>query len=165
VVAGAADARATAAKSPEAWRSIGEVAAELGVKTHVLRFWETRFDEVQPVKRADGRRFYRPQDVACLRRIRDLLRDEGMTIRGAQRALARERAAPAAGEPELRPEGVSPLTGASVRDLQNAVREAVARGDFRAPGAEGHPARERLERLMDDLSALKRRLDTVRSAG
>lgn len=77
-------------KSPEAFRTISEVAEALTVPPHVLRFWETRFTQVKPVKRGGGRRYYRPEDVRLLRGIRALLYDEGMTIKGAQKIL-RER--------------------------------------------------------------------------
>ncbi len=74
-------------KSPEAFRTISEVAAELDLPQHVLRFWETRFTAIRPLKRSGGRRYYRPEDVALLRRIRDLLRDKGYTIKGVQKLL------------------------------------------------------------------------------
>jgi DNA-binding transcriptional MerR regulator len=74
-------------KSAAAFRTISEVSAELNIPQHVLRFWETRFAQVKPLKRAGGRRYYRPEDVALLRRIRDLLYIDGYTIRGVQRLL------------------------------------------------------------------------------
>ena len=77
-------------KSPEAFRTISEVADALDVPPHVLRFWETRFTQVKPVKRGGGRRYYRPEDVRLLRGIRGLLYDDGMTIKGVQKIL-RER--------------------------------------------------------------------------
>ena len=73
------------AKGPEAFRSISEAADELGVPQHVLRFWETKFSFVRPMKRAGGRRFYRPQDIAVLAEVRRLLHDEGYTIKGVQK--------------------------------------------------------------------------------
>lgn len=84
------------AKGPNAFRTISEVAAEIGVPQHVLRFWETRFAELKPMKRGGGRRYYRPADVALLRQIRAMLEDEGLTIRGVQLRLAAAPAAPAA---------------------------------------------------------------------
>lgn len=74
-------------KSDSAFRTISEAAEEIGVPAHVLRFWETRFPQLQPLKRAGGRRYYRPADMALLRQIRGLLHDQGMTIRGAQLSL------------------------------------------------------------------------------
>jgi DNA-binding transcriptional MerR regulator len=74
-------------KSPDAFRTISEVAETLDVPPHVLRFWETRFAQVKPVKRGGGRRYYRPEDVRLLRGIRGLLYDDGLTIKGVQKIL------------------------------------------------------------------------------
>ena len=74
-------------KSAEAFRTISEVAQELEVPQHVLRFWESRFPQVRPLKRAGGRRYYRPDDVVLLRRIRQCLYDQGYTIKGVQKLL------------------------------------------------------------------------------
>src|SRR5580698_4083112 len=73
------------AKGPEAFRSISEAADELGVPQHVLRFWETKFAFIRPMKRAGGRRFYRPQDILVLGQVRRLLHEEGYTIKGVQK--------------------------------------------------------------------------------
>jgi DNA-binding transcriptional MerR regulator len=73
------------AKGPEAFRTISEAADELNVPQHVLRFWETRFTFIRPMKRAGGRRFYRPADIAVLKGVRRLLHDQGFTIKGVQR--------------------------------------------------------------------------------
>jgi DNA-binding transcriptional MerR regulator len=81
------DDRQPAAKAPDAFRTISEVAEELDLPQHVLRFWETRFTHIKPLKRGGGRRYYRPQDVELLRGIRHLLYGEGYTIRGVQRLL------------------------------------------------------------------------------
>jgi DNA-binding transcriptional MerR regulator len=78
------------AKGPEAFRTISEAADELSVPQHVLRFWETKFAFIRPMKRAGGRRFYRPADIAVLRGVRRLLHDDGYTIKGVQR-LHREQ--------------------------------------------------------------------------
>ena len=74
-------------KAPDAFRTISEVADELDIPQHVLRFWESRFPQIKPMKRAGGRRYYRPDDVDLLRGIRHLLYGEGYTIRGVQRIL------------------------------------------------------------------------------
>ncbi len=74
-------------KAPDAFRTISEVAQELDLPQHVLRFWETRFAQIKPMKRGGGRRYYRPEDVDLLRGIRLLLYGEGFTIRGVQRLL------------------------------------------------------------------------------
>jgi len=100
-------------KSPDAFRTISEVAEELDLPQHVLRFWETRFSHIKPLKRGGGRRYYRPDDVDLLKGIRQLLYGEGYTIRGVQRILkaegvrfvqaigrGEESVAPARGEPK-----------------------------------------------------------------
>jgi len=76
-----------AAKSATAFRTISEVASELDLPQHVLRFWESKFTTVRPLKRAGGRRYYRPEDINLLRRIRNLLYDDGYTIKGVQKLL------------------------------------------------------------------------------
>ncbi len=76
-------------KPDTAFRTISEAADEIGVPQHVLRFWETRFTQLQPLKRGGNRRYYRPADMELLRTIRALLHDQGLTIRGAQLALAK----------------------------------------------------------------------------
>ena len=95
------DDRARAAKSDAAFRTISEVAAELNVPQHVLRFWETKFSQVRPLKRGGGRRYYRPEDVVLLKRIRSLLYTDGMTIKGVQKLLRESgvKAEPRADEP------------------------------------------------------------------
>ena len=74
-------------KSKSAFRTIAEVAVELGVATHVLRFWETKFPQIKPMKRTGGRRYYRPDDVELVRKIKDLLYDKRYTIEGVQKVI------------------------------------------------------------------------------
>jgi DNA-binding transcriptional MerR regulator len=88
--ANAAAAPRRTGKSSAAFRTTGEVSEELDLPAHVLRFWESKFPEIKPLKRAGGRRYYRPEDVDLLRRIRQFLYQEGYTIRGVQKLL-RER--------------------------------------------------------------------------
>lgn len=76
-------------KSEQAFRTIGELSGELGVPQHILRYWETRFPQLKPLQRAGNRRYYRPGDVALVRRIHTLLNREGYTIRGVQQLLER----------------------------------------------------------------------------
>ncbi|WP_424139496.1 MerR family transcriptional regulator [Roseomonas chloroacetimidivorans] len=98
-------------KSPNAFRTISEVAEDLHIPQHVLRFWETKFPQLKPLKRGGGRRYYRPEDINLLRRIGDLLYTQGYTIKGVQRLLREGglEGVEAAGEgddlPELPPEG------------------------------------------------------------
>ncbi|MBV0890506.1 MerR family transcriptional regulator [Paracoccus sp. Z118] len=80
-------------KAPDAFRSIGEVAQMVGVAPHVLRYWEAQFPQLSPVKRADGRRYYRPDDVHLAAGLCEVLREEGLTIRGAKRLLSMDRGA------------------------------------------------------------------------
>ncbi len=132
------------AKGPEAFRTISEAADELNVPQHVLRFWETKFSFIRPMKRAGGRRFYRPQDIAVLRGVRTLLHDAGYTIKGVQK-LHKEQGlkrllAAADGDIGPRPEGLA-------IDLSS--------GDLTEEG------RERLLFALEDLQVAKRRLDTL----
>ncbi len=126
-------------KSPSAFRTISEVGEILGVPAHVLRFWESRFNQIKPVKRGGGRRYYRPDDVALIRTIQCLLHEDGMTIKGAQKVL-RERgvkSAVAAGHALLRapvarttapaPPSAAMLSGLrQVRDRLVALRESMS---------------------------------------
>ncbi len=82
-----ADGRAKPRKAPTAFRTISEVADDLHIPQHVLRFWESKFPQLKPLKRGGGRRYYRPEDIALLRRISDLLYTQGYTIKGVQRLL------------------------------------------------------------------------------
>ena len=82
-------------KAPDAFRTISEVAGDLDIPQHVLRFWETRFAQIKPMKRSGGRRYYRPDDVDLLKGIRRLLYSEGYTIRGVQRILKEHGIEPA----------------------------------------------------------------------
>jgi DNA-binding transcriptional MerR regulator len=134
------------AKGPEAFRTITEAAEELGVPQHVLRFWETRFSFIRPMKRAGGRRFYRPQDLAVLRGVRRLLHDEGYTIKGVQR-LHREqgvaRLMAASGEPAL-------LSDEALDLHEAAVAAAVVCRD-----------QTKMIEAIEALEAAKARLDAV----
>lgn len=86
-----------AEKAEDAFRTIGELSAELGIQQHILRYWETRFPQLRPLQRAGNRRYYRPADAALVRRIHSLLNEQGYTIRGVQKLLAQKgSAAPAA---------------------------------------------------------------------
>lgn len=78
------------AKSPDAFRTISEVADWLGIQAHVLRFWESKFTQVKPIKRAGGRRYYRPADMMLLGGIKQLLHEDGLTIKGVQKILREE---------------------------------------------------------------------------
>ena len=116
-------------KSPDAFRTISEVADWLDVPTHVLRFWESRFSQVKPVKRAGGRRYYRPNDMRLIGGIKTLLHDQGMTIRGVQKLLREEGVKHVAGFSQ-------PLDtdqGAQVIDITPAEPPAAAPAQDTAP--------------------------------
>ena len=116
------------AKSEQAFRTIGELATELGVPQHILRYWETRFPQLRPMQRAGNRRYYRPTDVELARRIHRLLSEEGYTVRGVQKllrdkeaqavevAMAASRSASPAPEPDLKQPGVDVFRLIALRD-------------------------------------------------
>ena len=139
----------TVAKGPDAFRTISEAAVELGVPQHVLRFWETKFSFIRPMKRAGGRLFYRRQDIEILRGVRTLLHDEGYTIKGVQR-LHKEQgarcllAAASDGAADIR------------RDAMPVPDVAVLAG---APLSDA--TRARLTEVLDDLETVKARIDQL----
>ena len=85
-------AAATGEKAPGAFKTIGELSAELGVAQHILRYWETKFPQLKPLQRAGNRRYYRPDDVELARRINALLNEQGYTVRGVQKLLREKQA-------------------------------------------------------------------------
>lgn len=134
------------AKGPDAFRTISEAAAEVGVPQHVLRFWETRLAFIKPMKRAGGRRFYRPQDVAVLRSVRALLHEQGLSIKAVQTL---HRAKGAAGLRQAAAQAPTPASKAEAIGvgLQSAVLSASVKA--------------RLRGVLDDLEAVKARVDQV----
>lgn len=112
-------------KSDEAFRTIGELASELGLPQHILRYWETRFPQLRPLQRAGNRRYYRPQDAALVRRIHRLLNTEGYTVRGVQQLLERGEDVPPSVQPPAPPEPRTPVTGFPAREL-HAIRQLLA---------------------------------------
>jgi DNA-binding transcriptional MerR regulator len=139
------------AKGPNAFRTISEAADELGVPQHVLRFWETKFSFIRPMKRAGGRRFYRPQDVAVLRGVRTLLHDEGLTIKGVQK-LHKEQ-------------GVRRLIAIGGGEAVSAPAASEARQAAGEPARLDAGARDRLGFALDDLTNIKARLDALLKGG
>ena len=114
------------AKAEGAMRTIGEVSAELGVKPHILRYWEAQFDALAPLKRAGGRRYYRAQDVEILRTIDRLLNREGFTVRGARQFLAGKAAAPAAATPAPAAAAKPAVDIAALRQIRDRLATALA---------------------------------------
>ncbi|MGA7385624.1 MAG: MerR family transcriptional regulator [Methylocella sp.] len=104
-------------KSADAFRTISEVAGELGLPQHVLRFWETRFPQIKPLKRAGGRRYYRPRDMEVLRAIKHLLYGQGYTIKGVRRVLKEQGASAFAAARDAANEGRSELSFPAAREL------------------------------------------------
>ena len=100
---------ATGEKAPDAFRTIGELSAELGVAQHILRYWESKFPQLKPLQRAGNRRYYRPADVALARRIHRLLNDEGYTVKGVQKLLRSKDLSEASVAPEYRPINPPPV--------------------------------------------------------
>src|SRR5690348_8808714 len=117
-------------KSDHAFRTIGELASDLGVPQHILRYWETRFPQLKPLQRAGNRRYYRPDDVALARRIHRLLNQEGYTIRGVQQLLRRGGASDdrAAGEAAVGATGPTPANQHAPfpADQLRAIRKLLA---------------------------------------
>ena len=129
-------------KSPGAFRTISEVSNDLEVPPHVLRFWETKFPQIKPLKRGGGRRYYRPEDVALLRQIRQLLYDDGYTIKGVQRLLKE---------------------GALKNTAQLGVATAIDPDKQKQPQNTSTGSREKaaLRSIVDELQSLRKLLSTV----
>jgi DNA-binding transcriptional MerR regulator len=123
-------------KSDQAFKTIGELADELGLPQHILRYWETRFPQLRPLQRAGNRRYYRPADVALAHRIHHLLNQEGYTIRGVQQVLASRgggsegAAAPVATAPVAEPSSGSQrgsgIPAGALRTLRQQLADALA---------------------------------------
>lgn len=156
-------------KSASAFRTISEVADQLDVPQHVLRFWETRFAQIRPLKRAGGRRYYRPEDVELLRRIRGLLYQQGYTIKGVQKLLRdtpRERAeqqaaAAAQADESLLADDIAPLDAEPV--VENEP-EAAPPAQAAASDPRRLDAKRALGELIDELEGIQRELGRLKSS-
>lgn len=116
-------------KAEDAFRTIGELSAELGIQQHILRYWETRFPQLRPLQRAGNRRYYRPADAMLVRRIHSLLNEQGYTIKGVQKVLAqRGNPAPEAVEapPPLQPIAPAPVLVVTQPNIPPSVRAELA---------------------------------------
>jgi DNA-binding transcriptional MerR regulator len=143
-------------KSAQAFRTISEVATELDVPQHVLRFWESKFSQVRPLKRGGGRRYYRPEDIDLLRRIRALLYDDGYTIKGVQRLLKEGRGR----LPQQRMDLAAESALESLR-IVSARAEAMATGNSRPlPRTGPQPSTTTPRATMLDLHK-RREIETV----
>jgi len=152
-------AKSPALKSPDAYRSIGEAANEIGLQTHVLRYWEGKFPKhIKPVKRADGRRMFRPVDIEALRAVQILVHDRGMTLKGA-RQLMEEQSVEAVLSGSATISATPEPTASPARELQRTLADAFGDGGLKDAAA---GSRERLENVLTEMNALKTRLDAVR---
>jgi DNA-binding transcriptional MerR regulator len=152
----------TGDKAADAFRTISEAADELGLEQHVLRFWETRFSQIKPLKRGGGRRYYRPDDVGLLRGLKHLLHDQRYTIKGVQKIIKEQgvKSVIAAGK------GV-PLLDASAAPVMRAPARTVSAASRPAPPPlpppvvvpQGASPRTRLEAAMAELTAARRILE------
>lgn len=160
------------AKSPDAFRTISEVATELDVPQHVLRFWETKFSQIKPLKRAGGRRYYRPGDVDLIRGIQVLLYGDGYTIKGVQRILKDQgiRFVVDNGRDKVASGGIA-ITERAV-DLEAGIDELPVPqpADVQSPPAEpvstdlNAKQRDVMNRVLSDLVALRDRVSQARNA-
>ena len=161
-------------KSPDAFRTISEAADELDLPQHVLRFWETRFNQIKPLKRGGGRRYYRPDDVQLLKGIRHLLYDQGFTIKGVQRILKEQGAKhviaigetgsiqPISPQPQMESAGDDELVDfVDVDTISPALQPQIAAPLEQAFGLSSRQ-REDLNAVLDMLESSKLMLDKAR---
>ena len=148
-------------KSTEAFRSIGEAASELGVQTHVIRYWEAKFPSyVKPLKRQDGRRFFKPEDLEALQAIKALVHDQGMTLKGAL-ALLKDQGVEAVLAGDIRlARTVEEAKPSPAKALQETVRAAFDASED-IDKTEG--GRDRLKAMLEEMTDIKSRLDAARS--
>ena len=145
------------AKGPDAFRTISEAAEEVGVQQHVLRFWETRFSFIRPMKRAGGRRFYRPQDVAVLQALKARLHDDHLTIKDVQKIYKEDGL-----ERVLRPvAGVPRVAANSTLGLAAQAQGARQTSEPALRGALSSESEMRLRLTLTGLLATKQRLDDI----
>ncbi|MDB5506498.1 MAG: MerR family transcriptional regulator [Devosia sp.] len=156
-------------KSPDAFRTISEAADELNLPQHVLRFWETRFATIRPLKRGGGRRYYRPEDVLLLKGIRHLLYDQGFTIKGVQRILKENggKHVAAIGDGQaFEPTMFQPLPGEDLGPADPSVDVPIGRfaptPSVNARAGLETADRERLSGVLRELLDCKRLLERAR---
>ncbi len=143
-------------KAPEAFRTISEVAGDLDVPKHVLRFWEGKFSQLKPMKRGGGRRYYRPEDVALLKGIRQLLYSEGYTIRGVQKILRESGARSVMAmttEAETAASPSNPVN--SIPDMAAEAAKSRSMQIHHAPSLENNDDAAMLSSVLDELAACR----------
>lgn len=146
------------AKASEAFRTISEVATDLGVPKHVLRFWEGKFPQIRPMKRGGGRRYYRPEDVELLRGIQVLLHSEGFTIRGVQKILREQ------GADQVKASGETGSLVAGLSGPAEAAAPSKTAQPVRAKRASKAVAnRKLLEQAIGELEACRKLLNGARA--
>ena len=136
-------------KSPEAFRTISEVSKDLSLPQHVLRFWETKFAQIKPIKRGGGRRYYRPEDVKLLKGIKSLLYNDGYTIRGVQKVIKEN------GTKKLLNTGSDKK---SFTDIEKGNSDPLSQNKV-AQHSINETKRKKLMDVLDDLITLKKKLD------
>ena len=147
------------AKALDAFRTISEVADDLGIQKHVLRFWEVKFSQIRPMKRGGGRRYYRPEDMELLRGIRQLLHKDGYTIKGVQKIL-REQGVDAV-KSRAQPEGVDQATAASpVVTAREGASAAARKRRGRQPAPGPVSTKDALTAIIAELTAVRAMLQS-----
>lgn len=154
---------AATAKSPEAFRTISEVSEELDLPQHVLRFWETRFSQIRPLKRGGGRRLYRPDHVTLLRGIKALLYSDGMTIKGVQKVLREQgvKAVIARGRIEAGEEVALAALPADVPERLASLKARLGTVQPEAATVADDPEGDPVERIRQSISRLESILDRL----
>lgn len=150
-----------AEKSASAFRTISEVSDDLQVPQHVLRFWETKFNEVRPMKRGGNRRYYRPEDIELLRRIRDLLYSDGYTIKGVQKLLREgqiETASPVNENGPRRPSKANRPSGPAGGATKSAATHSAATHADPSDDCLAESDRARLREVLDLLLGMREQL-------
>ncbi len=154
--------RAPEMKSPTAFRTISEVATDLSVPQHVLRFWESKFQQIRPLKRGGGRRYYRPEDIQLISSIKDLLYNQGFTIRGVQKLLKENGRFPSARS--MVPDPQVPASVLSHHHTASASGGALSTQPPAQPAARSLSPEKRRE-IEGVLSALKSLRELLRQSG
>lgn len=149
-------------KSPDAYRTISEAGEEAGLPPHVLRFWESKFAQLKPVKRAGGRRMYRRQDVLLLKGLRRLLYDDGYTIKGAQKYLREHGVAAVAALADAETPSPDPAQDKPV--VQNVAQAPVAQSEVQEQGDVPRSAQSQTPLSSDQLEIARRALSRLEQA-
>ena len=146
-------------KSKSAFRTIAEVADDLGVATHVLRFWETKFAQIKPMKASGGRRYYRPDDVEVLKLIKSLLYNNRYTIEGAQRLIKEKGLKNLLGSEEIQKDFFEDETSENLNEAdETTVAKEISESSAETLVSENKELREMLRKSVNDLKELQKRL-------